>query len=283
MSDNQLNNRPKTIYSLSHLTLIACSTPELIYIASRTGYDAISPRLIPIGIAEENKFLKPTKKMIEATRFALKTTGIKVHDMELLRITDDFNIDDFKYAMEIGAKLGANKLITSAWTKEKNREFILEKYVQICELGQQYNMTISLEFPTFSSIKTLKEALELVKTSKMNNARILIDTLYTHMSKTSIEELKNISSKYFDFIQVCDVAKKIPKTIEGMLKIARENRLYLGEGCIDFFEILNNLPAVNYSIELPNDNRVKELGFEEHARRSLQSTKSLLYNKIYKN
>jgi len=33
------------------------------------------------------------------------------------------------------------------------------------------------------------------------------------------------------------------------------------------------MPVVDYSIELPNQSRVNELGYEEHARRCLQHAK----------
>ncbi|MFL2684289.1 MAG: hypothetical protein ACJ0GC_02225 [Amylibacter sp.] len=38
------------LYSLAHLTLINATTPELIYIADRAGYDAVSPRFIPMNV-----------------------------------------------------------------------------------------------------------------------------------------------------------------------------------------------------------------------------------------
>ena len=40
-----LNKKFNPLYSLGHLTLIECSPPELIYIAARAGYDAVSPKI----------------------------------------------------------------------------------------------------------------------------------------------------------------------------------------------------------------------------------------------
>ena len=39
------------LYSLAHLTLINATAPELIYIAARAGYDAVSPRFIQMNAA----------------------------------------------------------------------------------------------------------------------------------------------------------------------------------------------------------------------------------------
>ena len=49
LNDADFLNEFTPTYSLGHLTLLGCSIPELIYIASRTGYDAVSPRLITTG------------------------------------------------------------------------------------------------------------------------------------------------------------------------------------------------------------------------------------------
>jgi len=58
--------------------------------------------------------------------------------------------------------------------------------------------------------------------------------------------------------------------------VLREARLYLGEGGIDVADILAHIPAVPYSIELPNLDRVRELGYAEHAFRCLESAKAYL-------
>jgi hypothetical protein len=58
-----------------------------------------------------------------------------------------------------------------------------------------------------------------------------------------------------------------------MIQLARDARLYPSEGCIDFKGIIERMPVVDYSIELPNQSRVNELGYEEHARRCLEHAK----------
>ena len=66
----------------------------------------------------------------------------------------------------------------------------------------------------------------------------------------------------------------IADTREGMIQLARDARLYPGEGWIDFAGIIERCPPMNYSIELPNQSRVAELGYEEHARRCLTHAKA---------
>jgi hypothetical protein len=97
------------IFSLSHLTLLDCTIAELAFIAARSGYDAISPRLHNMGVARECQFPPLDKGMLTAARNAISVTGIKVHDIELARITDDIPTKAYAPALEIGAELGAKK------------------------------------------------------------------------------------------------------------------------------------------------------------------------------
>ena len=71
-------------------------------------------------------------------------------------------------------------------------------------------------------------------------------------------------------------AREIPADPAEMTRILREERLYLGEGGIDVAAILNKLPDIVYSIEIPHLARAREMGYAEHAFRCLESAKSYL-------
>jgi len=261
-------------YSLAHLTLLDCSIPELTYIAARAGYDAISPRLIPMGIAGECACSPLDKEMIRATRSALKMTGIAVHDIELARITDDCEVKSFEPAIETGAELGAHALITSAWTASRDdRNYVIETYIEICDLAETYGLSVALEFPSFSRLRNLSEVIDIVRAANRPNGGVLVDTLYMHMSRVKPPELEVLPPEWFRFIHISDALPGVPDSPAGMIHLARNARLYPGEGCVDFDAIIERLPPVNYSIELPNRSRVAELGCEEHARRCLQAAK----------
>lgn len=262
------------IYSLAHLTLIECSAPELVYIASRVGYDAVSLRFIPMNIPGEFVCLPQDNSLVDATKTALKTTGIKVLDMELARITDDCDPLTFEPAMSLGAELGARHMIMSAWTSRRDdRNFLIDIYGETCALAAKYGLTIDLEFPSFSRLRTLDEALDIVRAVDAPNGGILVDTLYLHLSRVDLGELLHIPASYLHFLHISDALPGIADTREGMVQLARDARLYPGEGCINFSGLIERCPPVAYSIELPNQCRIRELGFEEHARRCLTHAK----------
>jgi len=264
-------------FSLAHLTLIGASAPELTYIAARAGYDFVSLRLIPMGVPGECACLPQDKEMIRATRAALGATGIELHDLELARILADRDPKTYVPAMEVAAELGAHHLISSAWTSDRtDRDFIVERYAEICDLAAPFGLTVDLEFPTFSRLTNLQEAADIVRTADRPNAGILIDTIYTHFSQLDPGELESLPREWFHFVHIADAPSEIPATREGMIHIARDERLYPGEGCIDMTALLDRLPPVTCSVELPNIKRIQELGYEGHARRCLETARQCL-------
>lgn len=262
------------LYSLAHLTLINATAPELIYIAARAGYDAVSPRFIQMNVPGEFAESPVDKQMVRATKTALATTGLKVLDVELARITEDCDPRSFEPACELGGELGAKRMIMSAWTTDRtDRNFLIDCYGETCDIAAQYGLSVDLEFPSFSRLRTLDETLDIVRAANRPNGGILVDTLYLHLSRVDLAELLHVPSELLNFLHISDALPGIADTRQGMIQLARDARLYPSEGCIDFKGIIERMPVVDYSIELPNQSRVSELGYEEHARRCLQHAK----------
>ena len=59
---------------------------------------------------------------------------------------------------------------------------------------------------------------------------------------------------------------RVPTATVDLIHTGREARLDPGEGGIDLAAIVNRIPQVPYSLEIPNLERVKAVGYEEHAR-----------------
>ena len=271
---NSHSHSDDPLYSLAHLTLINCTPAELVYVAARAGYDAVSPRFIPMNVQGEFTQSPLDKAQVQATKTAISTTGLQVLDIEIARITEDCDPRDFEPAFEFGGELGARHVIMSAWTTRRDdRNFILDVYAEACDLAAPFGLTIDLEFPTFSRLRTLDEALDIVRAADRPNSGILVDTLYLHLSRVDIGELLHVPPDWLHFLHISDCLPGIADTREGMIQLARDARLYPGEGWIDFAGIIERCPPVNYSIELPNQSRLAELGYEEHARRCLQHAK----------
>jgi sugar phosphate isomerase/epimerase len=262
-------------FSLAHLTVLGCAPPEMTYLAARAGYDLVSYRLIFMGLPGEPDYaLAGNEQMRRETRAALRATGLGVSDIELARIHDGVDVRSYLPAMEVAAELGARSVITSVWTAD--RTFALAAYAELCDLARPLGLTVDLEFPTWSSLTTLQEAVEVVRAAKRENAGILVDMLHFHRSRAAPAELEAVPRSWFHLAHLCDAPAAIPATRDELIHTGRDERLYVGEGGIDVAGILARMPEVPCAIELPHLARVREYGYEEHARRCLETARRYL-------
>ena len=279
MARSQGPTRPaipiKHQFSLAYLTVFGCPPPEMTYIAARAGYDFVSFRPIYMGLPGEPNFeLSANPQLLRQTKTALASTSLRVLDIELARVEDGLDPKKYLPALEVGAELGAKHVISSIWTGD--RVFATECYAQLCDLARPLGLTMDLEFVTFASARTLKDVLEVLRTVRRENCGVLVDLLHFSRSRVGLAELNAVPREWFHFVHLCDAPAAIPATNDELIHTAREERLYAGEGGIDIAAILQRIPEVPYSIELPHLARVKELGYTEHAFRCLQTAKDYL-------
>lgn len=261
-------------FSLGHLTLIGETTPDLVRIAARTGYDFVSPRLMSGGLPGPDITISRHPELLRQTRQALSDTGITIHDIELARIADGIDPADYEADLAIGAELGARAVISSIWSSD--RAAAVDDFGRLCRLAAQYGQTINLEFVPIASIATMADALAVIDEVGEPNARLLLDLHHVHRSHVGLAELAELPARLLDFAQICDAPGEIPTDRAEMTRIIREGRDYLGEGGTDAVAMLRQLPDIVYTVEIPNAECVRRYGAEGHARRCLETAREQL-------
>ena len=262
-------------FSLVHLTRMDWTPPELIYNAALCGYDYVSPRTINRGAPAELVYdLANDKELFKLTEQAIKDTGVKFADTELVKINDSVkDINEFAPDLEAAARLGVRDVTTNVWTP--NKEFYTQKFAELCDLAAQFEMTVSLEFVTWSNVRDLKETLALFKAAGRKNARVKFDLLHTFRSRVTLAEIAACPKELIaPAIHACDAVPEIPDDIPSLVKTATKERLYLGEGGIYVAETVKLLPeSTIIGLELPNAECTRMYGPVEHARRCLATAK----------
>lgn len=263
-------------FSLAYLTIPGCPPPEQTYIAGRAGYDFVSLRPIYMGLPGEPNFaLAENKELLRQTKQAMTDTGVKLLDIELARIYDGVEPKRYLPAMEVAAELGGRHVLSSIWTSE--RSFYIEKFAEVCDLAKQFGLTVELEYVPIASVNDLTGAIDVLHTIKRDNAGLMIDIHHFHRANNKPVELDAVPREWFRFVHLCNAPEEIPTEKDEMTRILREARLYAGEaGGIDVASIVNRIPEVPYSIELPHLQRMNEIGRAEHAFRCIESAKKYL-------
>jgi sugar phosphate isomerase/epimerase len=147
----------KQEFSLAHLTVMDLPPPQMIYVASRAGYDYVSLRPIYMGLPGE-------------PNYALADTGMRVHDIELARILPDVDPRSYLPALEVGAGLGARAVLSSIWTTD--RGLYIDKFGELCDLAKPLGMTVDLEPVPVAGVRTLAQALDAVPREWFHFAQI---------------------------------------------------------------------------------------------------------------
>ena len=184
--------------------------------------------------------------MLRETKTALAHTGLTVLDIEVARISDDRDVKHYRAALETAAELGAKHVIVSGFG---DRARIADQYAQLCALAQPFGLTADFEFMPFSDVIDLSAAYALVRECGAPNAGILVDTLHFGRTDSTIAQLDAIPPALFHYAQLCDAPKIVSPTREDLVKTARSERLYLGEGVIPVREIVAHVHGIPCTLE----------------------------------
>ena len=265
-------NRP---FSLAHLTMLGVPPPQLVETASKAGYRYVSLRPIPVGAPNEPLYpLGTDRALLARTKAAMAATGVGLLDIEVARIVKGVTPRSYLPALEAAAELGGRHVLSSAWCDD--RPYILDFFRELCDLAQPFGLTVDLEFVTWSGVRTLDEAVDVVRDARRANAGIVVDTLHFDRCHAELEKLSALPREWFHFAQISDAPATYSTEREELIRIGRAERLYLGEGGIDVESILSRLPQVPLSIEIPNTAKLESLGPEQYARLCIETARSFL-------
>lgn len=261
--------------------MLSLSPPELIWTAGRAGYQYVSLRPIPVGAPNEPLHPFATDRALLArTKGALAATGVGLLDIEVARIVKEATPRSYLFALEAAAELGGRHVLSSAWCDDK--PYILEFFSELCTLAQPFGLTVDLEFVTWSGVRTLDDAVDVVTQARCPNAGIVVDTLHFDRCHAELEKLSSLPREWFHFAQISDAPARFSSEREELIRIGRAERLYLGEGGIDVGSILGRLPTIPLSIEIPNTEKLAALGAEQYARLCIETARSYLAASEYR-
>ncbi|HEY6176945.1 MAG TPA: TIM barrel protein [Kofleriaceae bacterium] len=262
-------------YSLAHLTALHLSPPELVEVAAAGGYRYVGLRLTRVAADDPVLSLTTNAVLLRETKARLADTGVEVLDVELARMGPDTEPIAFEKLLETGADLGARHVI--AQLPDPDRERKIERFAALCDLAKPFGLTVELEFPSWTETPDLTEATRVLRAADRVNAGLLIDMLHFTRSGSSIEALRKLPREWFRFAHVCDAAAEIPATTEGLIRTARVERLFLGEGGIDVRGILAAMPEdIPYTLEIPRTTLASLVGEKECARLALLAAQRYL-------
>ena len=264
-----------TVFSLAHLTVLDLPPTEAVRVAARTGYQYVGLRLIAVTDTTPGYPLMDDPAMMRDTKAALVDTGVRVLDIEFVKITPEIDVGNLERFVAAGAGLGAKYVITAPYDPDLTR--LADRLGAISDLSARYGLRAVLEFFPWTVVPDLGTAVQVVEAAGRTQTGILVDTLHFNRSGGRFEQLDRIPTSRLPFVHVCDAPVKDAYTTEELLHAGRAERLPPGEGEIDIRSILRHMPpGIPVALEVPMTAMRAVEGAEAVALRVRQAAERLL-------
>jgi sugar phosphate isomerase/epimerase len=257
-------NRP---IGLAALTVLELPHEEQIRVAAQAGYTHVGLRLVPVaGQPYQHRF------DVSAVERALVEHGVRVLDVEVFRLTPDTNVSDFEAALEASARLEATELLVHGADPVESR--LAGTFGALCDLAAHYGLAANLEPMPWVDVSNVATAMRILDVAARPNGGLLVDAIHFFRAGDTPQALSIVPPTLLRYAQLCDARPGRPAQMEEIIRQARSERLFPGEGGLDLRGLLRALPAgIPLSLEVPVSQKLAPL---ERARRALEATKAIL-------
>ncbi|TCJ16377.1 sugar phosphate isomerase/epimerase [Parasulfuritortus cantonensis] len=261
--------------SLAFLTIPDAGPVEAIRIAARAGFTHVGLRLLPATASEPGYPLSDDDGLLRETQAALRDTGVRVGDVEIVHLKPDTEIADCRPFLDRVAMLDA-RYVTVVGDDELEARLI-DNFARLCEMAAPLGITANLEPMTWTRTACLAQALRVVEQACQPNVGILVDALHFHSAGSSLDELRTLPASWLPLAQICDAPLDFARDPDTVRQLARTARLFPGEGELDLRSFLSRIPeSAIISVEVPNREMLACLTPMQRAERAWRSAVNLL-------
>ena len=257
----------KRAIGLAALTVLELPHHEQVSAAAQAGYSHVGLRLIPVAG-------QPVVHALDAAEVErrLADTGVGVLDVEVFRLMPQTNVGEFEAVMATAQRLGATELLVHGADSSEAR--LIETFGRLCDLAAGYGLSANLEPMPWVDVSNLAKAMRILDGAARENGGLLVDAIHFFRAGDSPQALAKVPRRFLRYMQLCDARPERPADMQEIIRQARSDRLFPGEGGLDLYGLLAALPAgLPLSLEVPVS---KKMGPLERARRALEATRAIL-------
>lgn len=263
------------ILSLAALTVLELTPPEMVDCAAEAGFSHVGLRLIPATPNEPQHEMVGDTPLVRETLRRLADTGVKVSDIEILRLKPETRVIDLLPVLETGARLGASDVLVAGNDPDPAR--LADNFGRLCDLAAPFGLAINMEPMPWTDVRNVKEAGALLASARRANAGVLIDAIHFDRGRCHFDDIAVLPPGSLRYAQLCDAPADQPHDLDELLRQGRAERLPPGEGGLKLVELLRALPQdLPLSIEVPQQALARSIGAVERARRLKVAAERLL-------
>ena len=261
--------------SLAALTVIELSPPEMVSCAADAGYTHVGLRLLPATAEEPVYPVIGDTPMVRDIARRLASTGVRVHDVEILRLKPTTDPAEYREVLETGARLGARAALVAG--NDPNEARLSANFAALAQIAASLSMSLALEPMPWTDVRDVAAGLRIIERSGAVNAGLVIDAIHFDRAGGVPAELAAVSPARIAYAQLCDAPAQRPADTPTLLHQARAERMMPGDGGLDLVGFVRALPRdVKVSVEVPMRTLARSVDARERARRLREKTLALL-------
>ncbi len=243
-------------FGLAQLGFLEIPPPDLVTLAAEAHFASVAIRTRPAIVGGAAFALHQDPVLLRETRRRVAQTGVRVTSVEQVSLTREIEINSLGPFLDAAAEVGASQVLCSGDVEDLS--IVTDLFAALCEAAGQRGLSPCLEFMPFRALKTLGEAVQVIRAAGAANGFICVDALHLFRSGGSLADLRALEPALVGSIQLCD-APLAPPSVDQLAQEARERRLLPGAGGLPLEAILAILPG-----DLPLDAEVPlSLAFPE--------------------
>jgi len=261
--------------SLAALTVIELSPPEMVVCAADAGFSHVGLRLLPATAEEPVYPVVGDTPMVRDVARRLASTGVHVHDIEILRLKPSTRVSDYRAVLETGARLGARAALVAGNDDDESR--LVANFAELAALADTLHLSLALEPMPWTDVRDVGTGLRVIERSGARNAGLVVDAIHVDRAGTTPAELAALPPSRVAYVQLCDAPAARPTDTQTILHQARAERMMPGDGGLDLLGMLRALPSrVAVSVEVPMRTLSQTVDARERARRLREKTVRML-------
>lgn len=261
--------------SLAALTVLELSPPDMVSCAADAGFDCVGLRLVAATREEVQHAMVGDTPLVRETARRIADTGVRVLDIEIFRLQPDTVVENYRAALETGARLGAREALVAGNDPDERR--LTERFAAFCDLAGEYGIAVNLEPMPWTDVKTFLDGARVVDAAARDNAGVLVDPIHFDRARSAPSDIDAVPRTRLRYAQLCDAPAERPTDNRELLHQARAERLMPGDGGLDLRGILRALPRdIPISVEIPMQTLSRTVPALERTRKMLAKTRRLL-------
>lgn len=223
----------------------------LVDVAADAGFDSVGVRIT--GRKPDDGFASVVGDAgaLRTLRSRALERGVTIHNASIYHLYPEIELRDLVPVLDAAADIGARMVLVAGYDADRARA--VDRIAAMADAAGQRGLRLFIEFVPFSEVKSLPDALALVREVDRPNVGLTVDPLHLARSGGHPADLRALPVDRLYFMQLCDALKTPPSGVD-LATEARTRRMAPGDGGLPLDALFDAVAAdIDVECEFPTE------------------------------